>query len=300
MNLKPSQLLALTALASEAARAAGACIQGYQPSQVRIEHKAVGDSAASQVVTEVDRKAQAIILECLAPSLRQFDLALLTEETPDDGLRLERPAFWSIDPMDGTLAFTQGISGYAVSIGLVSRDGEPLLGVVFDPIGGDLYTAAKGSGTFRNGHRMTLPAPRPDRPLTLRTDVSFQTHPWLEPTRRGLATMAAELGLRGTAIEFRVGAVMNACGILSDANTCYFKYPRRGDSGGSLWDYAASACLLRELGGVASDIHGQDLELNRAGTTFMNHAGILFTSHPPLAARIIALHRRLAATDDPG
>ena len=47
--------------------------------------------------------------------------------------RLELNYFWCIDPLDGTLPFIEGKVGYAVSIGLVSRDGTPLIGVVCDP-----------------------------------------------------------------------------------------------------------------------------------------------------------------------
>lgn len=295
MTLSRSQLHALADLATKAAQEAGDYIATRRSSQVHVQHKAVGNSLASQVVTEVDHRSQAILLQQLAPSLRAFNLALLTEETPDDGGRLEKPAFWCLDPMDGTLAFIQDSLGFSVSIGLVARDGEPLLGVVFDPVEGDLYRAVR-EGVFKNSHRMTLPALRRDQPLVLRTDLSFRTHPWVEQTQRQLHSLAEELGLPGAEIEYRVGAVMNACKILGEANVCYFKYPRTSESGGSLWDYAATACLFRELGAVACDIRGNALDLNRAGSTFMNHAGILYTSYPPLADKIIGLYQHLMIT----
>ncbi len=103
--------------------------------------------------------------------------------------------------------------------------------------------------------------------------------------------------LRATgAIKFCAGAVMNACGILEEPNSCYFKYPRTGDSGGSLWDYAAKACLFGEAGAVASDIHGHPLALNRADSTFMNHRGLLYAACQPVADQIITLNRILTST----
>jgi len=285
----------LAQVAESAARAAGRIIAGYRPNEIQVRHKSVGDSAASQVVTEVDHEAQAAILELLEPTCVQYGLALLTEESADDGRRLERPAFWSVDPMDGTLAFVKGTAGYSVSVALVDREGVPLVGVVCDPLEQTLYRAVSGQGAKKNGLSLTAPALDPARPLVLRTDPSFQTHPWLEATRSGLEAIAHRLGLPGAQIQYRTGAVMNACGILERPNACYFKYPRSGNSGGSLWDYAATACLFHEAGAVASDIYGRPLELNRPESTFMNHRGLLYAGNRKLADPIVALHRGLQA-----
>ncbi|MCG8428303.1 MAG: hypothetical protein MI754_13190, partial [Chromatiales bacterium] len=125
---------------------------------------------------------------------------------------------------------------------------------------------------------------------------SFQAHPWLEQTQTGLDEIARQLGLNGSEIQYRIGAVMNACGILETSNSCYFKYTRTGNSGGSLWDYAATACLYNEAGAVAADIYGQPMDLNRPDSTFMNHRGLLFAGHQALADRIIALNQALVST----
>ena len=277
-----------------AARAAGRLIDANRQTGIDVRRKETGTSAASQIVTEVDHKAQAAILEILKPTCSVHDLALLTEEAPDNGQRREKPAFWSIDPMDGTLAFIRNTPGFSVSIALVARDGTPLIGVVHDPLEQDLFHAVRGQGAFKNGQRIRVPGLDPEKPLLLRTDLSFQSDPLLEQTAAGLEEIASNLGLPGADIRFQVGAVMNACGILESPNTCYFKYPRTGNSGGSLWDYAATACLFDEVGAVASDIEGRPMELNRAGSTFMNHRGILYAGHRELADRIIEMHRRLA------
>ena len=294
MSLSAEQLRALAERAEAAARAGGAVINAHRGKGVQARHKEVGTSAASQVVTEVDHKAQAAILEILEPTLDEYGLALLTEESADDGGRLVKPAFWSVDPMDGTLAFVEDTPGFAVSIGLVARDGSPLIGVVYDPVGDVLYRAVRGEGASRDGRPLRAPELDPVQPLVLRTDYSFQKHPWLEATRDGLEEIARDLGLNGARIEFHIGAVMNACRVLETANHCYFKYPREGESGGSLWDYAATACLFAEAGAVASDIEGRGMELNRVGSTFMNHRGVLHTGSPDLAERIVALYREFS------
>ncbi len=294
MNLSVDQLQALTQLAITAARAAGDIINHHRHDKVQVHHKDRGTSAASQVVTEVDHKAQAAILEILEPSCANYDLALLTEESPDTGQRLKKPAFWSIDPMDGTLAFIQNTPGFSVSIALVARNGTPLIGVVYDPVTDNLMRAIQTRGIFKNGNTLQIPSMECTQPLVLQTDFSFQQHPWFEQTLTGLQDVAQKIGLNGAEIQYAAGGVLTACKILEAPNTCYFKYPRTDNSGGSLWDYAATACLFHEAGAVATDIFGQAMDLNRADSTFMNHRGLLYAAHRTLAEEIILLHEKLS------
>ncbi|RKZ64958.1 MAG: inositol monophosphatase [Gammaproteobacteria bacterium] len=283
----------LSQQAIDAARAAGSVINAHRHLNVDVQHKAAGSSAASQVVTEVDLKAQAVILDILQPSCIEFDLALVTEESPDDGLRQEKAAFWCIDPMDGTLAFINNTHGFSVSIALVAKNGKPLIGVVYDPVEEDLYHAIDGSGAYKNKQLIHLPELDPNQPIILHTDFSFEAHPWFDKTSTGLQHIAQSLGLKGAAINFKTGAAMNACNILQEPNSCYFKYPRKGNSGGSIWDFAATACLFNEAGAIASDIFGQPMELNRIGSTYMNHRGSLYAGQKKLADEIIELYKKL-------
>ena len=283
----------LSQQAIDAAHAAGEIINTYRQRDIEVQYKAAGNSAASQVVTEVDHKAQAVILEFLQPSCIEFDLALVTEESPDDGLRQEKEAFWCIDPMDGTLAFINNTHGFSVSIALVAKNGKPLIGVVYDPVEQDLYHAIDGSGAYKNNRIIRLPELDPDRPLILHTDFSFEAHPWFDKTSTGLQDISRSLELNGADIKFKTGAAMNACNILQEPNSCYFKYPRKGNSGSSLWDFAATACLFNEAGAIASDIFGLPLELNRIGSTYVNHRGSLYAGQQKLADEIIELYKKL-------
>ncbi len=279
----------LCQLAIDAALSAGAVISGYAKKEVEVEYKAISSSLATQVVTEVDRQAQTAILKILQPICDKYNLALLSEELADDGLRQQKPAFWCIDPMDGTLAFINKTRGYSVSIALVSQTGKPLIAVIYDPVEENLYHAIDGQGAFKNRKTIYIPAINTDQPLTLQTDTSFSDHPWYEQTLNGLLDIASQLGLDGAEIVYNSGAVMNACRVLEQANACYFKYPRKGNSGGSLWDYAATACLFIEAGAIASDIYGFPMALNRAETTFMNHQGIIYAGNKKVAELIMQL-----------
>ena len=109
-----------------------------------------GNTLASQVVTEVDLDSQRLILGLLEESMVGFSLGLLAEESDDNSSRFETEAFWCIDPLDGTLPFIEGAPDYSVSIALVSREGEPLVGVVRDPVEEVTYHAYRQGGTFMN------------------------------------------------------------------------------------------------------------------------------------------------------
>ena len=82
------------------------------------------------------------------------------------------------------------------------------------------------------------------------------------------------------------GAVINACHALENAPGCHFKFAKPQEGGGSLWDYAATACLFEEAGAEVSDVHGDPLDLNRPDSTFMNHRGAVYATDQHLAERI--------------
>ena len=118
----------LTLIATKAALAAGKVIQQYMHEDVAVEIK---EGMASHAfprwrVTAVDKECESLILSYLLPTCEEFDLALLSEESEDDGSRFEKDFFWCIDPMDGTLSFINKRPGFSVSIALVAAKTGPL------------------------------------------------------------------------------------------------------------------------------------------------------------------------------
>ena len=274
----------LTEKAVKAASNAGQLIRSYRDKDVNVMQKESGSTLASQVVTEVDRKSQDAILQVLLPTCDELDIALLAEEDEDDRGRLESAYFWCIDPLDGTLPFINGQPGYSVSIGLVAKDGTPLIGVVYDPVHDVLYQATKGQGLRRNNERW-LPT-QDSQALTFTYDRSFAEDPNFNQVKDELEAYAHSLGLNEFNPIHYGGAVLNACHVLENGPGCHFKFPKSHDGGGSLWDYAATACLYEEGGAVVSDAFGNSLELNRPDSTYMNHRGALYATNKELAKRV--------------
>lgn len=278
MSLAANDLFLLSQFAISAACQAGHEIARYGRRAVSVKTKQAGSSLAAQVVTEVDHLSQEIIFKVLLPACDKFDLAILSEENPDDGKRLHKPAFWCIDPLDGTLPFIESLPGYSVSIALVSQSGEAMLGVVYDPFTQTLYHAIKNQGAWKNQQSIQPIAyaiPNTYSLLFL-TDKSFAQDPRYSDTLCKLEQIAVDLGYAGASLILQGGAALNACQVLDGSAACYFKFPKAQPGGGSVWDYAATACLFREVGLPFSDAFGQPLVLNPEGSTFLNHCGVLY------------------------
>jgi len=292
MKLSPDNLLELSQCAIEAAEKAGALIESYASKNVDVQHKEGGNTVASQVFTEVDVLAEKAIVEVLAPTCTSYDLALLTEESVDDRSRFDKDYFWCVDPMDGTLSFIESKPGYAVSIALVSRSGEPVIGVVYDPATHTLYEATKGQGLTRNGQEwndIAASSSLTGQPLTLVCDRGFTETGFYPAVVAAMDKIACRHGFAGITTLEKNGAVLNACFVLEHSPAVYFKFPKPQQGGGSVWDFAATAAIFSESGFIATDFYGQALDLNRANSTFMNHQGVLFATDPSLAKGIQAL-----------
>lgn len=267
---------ALTQIAIKAALSAGAVIRKHMDEDVTVEEKKVGTSYASLVVTEVDRACESVILSHLLVSCEEFDIALLSEETVDDGSRFEKEYFWCIDPMDGTLAFINRQPGFSVSIALVAKDGTPHIGVVYDPSTDTMYHAIKGHGVFKNGSPWEVN--QSNNHLTYVTDRTLKDTPHLAEIETMLNDNVEKLGLNGIKEIAGSGAVLNAIFVLENGPACMLKFPKKEKGGGSTWDFAATACIYHELGLPATNFDGGRLDLNRNENTFMNHEGVFFAN----------------------
>jgi len=197
----------LTDVAIEAAKKAGEIIRHYIDGDIEIVEKKGGESYASQVVTEVDLKCEKIILAQLLPLCDQYDIALLSEESDDDGGRFDKDYFWCIDPLDGTLPFS--------------------------------------------------------RSLTYVTDRALADTPHQVEIEQWLSQKASQLDLEGIKVLSGSGAVMNAILVLENGPACMLKYPKHQNGGGSIWDYAATACIYHELQLPATNFEGGRLDLTK-------------------------------------
>lgn len=273
-----------------AALEAGKLIQKYAISDdVKVEHKDYGSSEASQVLTQVDGLSQDIILSHLLPTCEQYNIGLLTEESTDDCSRFEKDFFWCIDPIDGTLPFIKRTPGYSVSIALVAKSGKPVIGIIFDPVKGNLYHAIKGEGAFKNNEKWNLSPISTEKVFTWVCDPGFTEHKKYAEIRAKIEKVAQQHfngELKTTELG---GAAMNGIWAIENAPACYFKLPKPEKGGGSLWDFAATAAIVNELKASATNMSLGRLDLNRTDSTYMNHEGALYASDKDIATLISEL-----------
>ena len=228
-------------------------------------------------MTEVDFASEALLLEHLTPLAQKFDLGILTEEQTDNRSRLTKPYFFAIDPLDGTLPYTKGEPGYCVSIGLVDRSGSARMGVIYDPDQDNLYHAVRGQGAFKNGKTWN-PKGSIQSPVRFILDQSALGNPEFLELQVQIKEQVSKQGLQWGEDISCGGAAMNAIWCLEHAPACYVKTPKKKLGGGSIWDFAASSCILTEAGAQVHAFNGNPLHLNDPKSTFMNQQGCLMAS----------------------
>jgi myo-inositol-1(or 4)-monophosphatase len=130
-------------IATEAALAAGAVLQGYLG---KLEDAITEKERPGDLVTAADKASEAVILELLRRHFPQH--SILAEESGKLGNQ-DNEYLWAIDPLDGTTNYAHQYPCFAVSIGLLIN-GVPQLGVIYDPFRDELFRAAAGLGATRN------------------------------------------------------------------------------------------------------------------------------------------------------
>jgi myo-inositol-1(or 4)-monophosphatase len=130
-------------IATEAALAAGAVLQGYLG---KLENAIFEKGRPGDLVTAADKASEVVILEVLRRHFPQH--SILAEESGKIGNQ-DNEYLWAIDPLDGTTNFAHQYPAFAVSLGLLIN-GVPQVGVIYDPFHDELFRAAAGLGATRN------------------------------------------------------------------------------------------------------------------------------------------------------
>jgi myo-inositol-1(or 4)-monophosphatase len=237
----PQTLHPMLNVAVKAARTAGSIINR---ASLDLDLLRISSKSPNDFVTEVDRAAEAAIIETLLTAYPGH--GILAEESGRAHGAKDSEFVWIIDPLDGTTNFIHGFPVYAVSIALVHRDAI-VQAVVYDPTRNDLFIASKGRGAFLNDKRLRVS----------------------KRVRMGEA-------LIGTGFPFRKGdnfkrylqmfeAVMPACAGLrrpgaAALDLCYVAagyYDGFFETGLNPWDVAAGALIITEAGGLIGNFTGE-------------------------------------------
>ncbi len=216
--------------------------------------RAHGDKQVSEksgrrdLVTRYDREVQRYLEEALSALLPEAGFLGEEGEAHSGG---GREYCFVVDPIDGTTNFVKNLRHSAVSIAL-TRNGESVLGVIYNPYRDELFRATKGGGAFLNGSPIHVSDAPPEDALVL-----LGMSPYYPELTDG--TFALARRLFDDCLDLRRGgsAALDLCEIAAGNADCYFECRL------SPWDYAAGGLIVREAGGFASDMTGAPLSVER-------------------------------------
>ena len=209
-----------------------------------VEHLKITTKQQSDFVTEVDKAAEAAIIDVLSEAYP--DYGILAEEsglTAGEGAGSEYQ--WIIDPLDGTTNFIHGFPQYAVSIALAHK-GQLNQAVVYDTTRNEMFTASKGGGAFLNERRIRVNKCLKLEDSLLGTGFPFRVFDHVD----AYLGIFKELTQRTSGIRRTGAASLDLAYVASGRLDGFWEF------GLSPWDMAAGCLLISEAGGLVGDLSG--------------------------------------------
>ena len=194
------------------------------------------------IVTSSDLAVQHFLTQEL--KLRYPEVGFLCEEEDFHDVA-GHDAVWVIDPIDGTANYARGNENCCISVALVKK-GEAVLGVVYSPWRGELYTAEKGKGAFCNGKPLHVSA-RPFGQGILFTAMST----YRKELARTCSDIIYDVYMECNDVRRTGSAAVELCLMASGFAELYFEMRLMP------WDYAAASLILTEAGGAVCDFEGK-------------------------------------------
>ena len=229
-------------IAVAAARKAGDYIARMydQMDRVKIELKGIND-----YVTSVDHESEAIIIDAIQNKYPRH--VILSEESGEIN-QANSNTRWIIDPLNGTLNFIHGFPQFCVSIA-VEINNLVEIGVIYNPLSQELYTATKGVGAQLNNKRIRI-----NNNVELIDSLIGTGFPW----RKNAALVTGQhlckfTEILNNCVDFRIAgsAALDLAFVASGSLDGYW------ESGLQIWDFAAGVLLVEEAGGFVTDFSGE-------------------------------------------
>lgn len=233
-----------TALAVKAAQQAGALLR----ENFHHSHQFALKSGFRDLVTEFDHQAEKIIIGLIQKKFPQH--SILTEEGSVRPTH-DSPHQWIIDPIDGTTNFAHGFPFFAVSIALYHKD-EAVVGVVYNPIHDELFVGEAGQGAWLNGQPL-----RVSQTETLQQSLVMTGFPYDEGLIPQHLVWWERFATKAQTLR-RLGSSALALSYLAAGRADgYWELDLKP------WDLAAAVLLVREAGGIVTDLRGGKLKLSQ-------------------------------------
>ncbi|MGB5379702.1 MAG: inositol monophosphatase family protein [Acidimicrobiia bacterium] len=255
-------------IAVAAARAGGGIVRDGFDRGVTAQYKRQFDP-----VTATDHSSEAVVLSIIAEHRPNDEI--LAEES---GGSIPEGRLWIVDPLDGTVNFVHGIPQISVSVALWEGD-RPLVGVIYDPLRDECFSAAAGRGAHLNNHPINVsPVERLDRSVVA-TGFPYDHGDYADEYALVVgAVLGSVNGIR------RFGSAA-----LDLAWVAAGRYEGYWELGLAPWDQAAGILIVREAGGRVTDLSGIDSVLMTKlvlATNGVVHDGLQGIIEPLLPERL--------------
>ena len=202
----------------------------------------VTSKAHNEFVTQVDHAAEEAIIETIQE--RYPDHAFLAEESGETG---EGDFVWIIDPLDGTTNFIHGFPVFAVSIALRIK-GRLQVGVIYDPNRQEIFSAIRGQGAQVDGRRIRVSGQQDLEGALIGTGFPYRDKARMHDYLKMLESVL----LKTAGIRRPGAAALDLAYVAAGRLDGFWEF------GLHLWDIAAGSLLVREAGGLISELQGKD------------------------------------------
>ncbi len=230
-----------------------------------VENLQVSIKGPANFVSAADLRAEEILYKELSKARPDYGFLMEERGTVEGRDKTHR---WIVDPLDGTTNFLHGIPLFSISIGL-EREGQLVAGIVYNPISDELFSAEKGRGAFLNDQRRLRVAARKSlADAVVTTGIPHRGRP-------GHARFLDEIG---TVMKDVSGLRRTGSAALDLAWTAAGRFDAYWEHGIQAWDLAAGIVILREAGGICSDLSGGDAMIDKGEILAGNkdiHKGML-------------------------
>lgn len=230
----------------EDARSMASAAGGYLRLHLR-DRRHVRFKGAIDIVTEADLAAEKLIVDKIRSLYPGHDI--LAEESP--ATSLGSPFRWIVDPLDGTTNYSHGYPVFCVSIALEIQ-GVCVLGVVYDPMREEMFTAVKGQGAFLNGEPITVSRTEEISRSLLATGFPYDIRSSSENNMNYFWVMA----MNAQAIRRAGSAALDLAYVAAGRFDGFWELKLKP------WDMAAGCLLVSEAGGRVTDLRGGDFVLD--------------------------------------
>ena len=237
----PATPKGLLGIAVRAARAAGEIINRNFEDR---DHITVQEKAKDDLVSNVDQECEIAIRKVIARYYPEH--GVLAEESGYSQAGQDSDYLWVIDPIDGTANFLKGIPHVAVSIGIKIK-GITSVGVVYDPIRNEMFTAAKGEGAILNNKKIRVSDLKTLDTGIFATAFPFRQRQHMEHYRKILTRVMD----RCSDIRRAGAASLDLAYVAAGRVDGYFELCLKP------WDFCAGEILVREAGGIITDFEGK-------------------------------------------